>query len=243
MAAVQAAEFCIVITRGQMMVKRVLIAAVMVVAATAAWAQDGRWDVSANEAAVFSRQTTGNGISQSATAGSNLFGTIRYKFRPRHSVLFNYGRTLNSQIYQSDFDFHVGTHMTEYTGAYMYSPFKKGRFEPFAFVGGGAIRFNPQSTWVDLPEITDPSTNTKVPNNVQTNVGAVKETQPAFLYGLGVDYKLPRVRWFALRLQYRGLLYDNPDFKVNGATGSNVSFFTGTKGHMAEPSIGLVFRF
>ena len=68
-----------------------------------------------------------------------------------------------------------------------------------------------------------------------------KQTELAYLYGAGVDYRLP---WrFALRLQYRGLLYKAPDFKVNPITGSAVNFSTGSKGHMAEPSIGLVFRF
>jgi hypothetical protein len=236
--AVMAVRILHRIKRGQTMVKRWEMVVALLLLATAAFAQDGRFDASVNGAAVFSRQVTGNGITQSATNGTNLFGTFRFRFRPHHSVLFNYGRTLDSQIYQSAFDFHVATHMTEYSGAYMFSPFKKGRFEPFAFVGGGVIKFNPQSTWVVLADI-----NGNIPNRVQTNVGAVKETQPAFLYGLGVDYKLPVVPWFSLRLQYRGLLYDNPDFKVNSVSGSNISFFTGTKGHMAEPSIGLVFRF
>ena len=220
------------------MVKRAGIVAAMVLIATAAFAQDGRFDASINGAAIFTRQATGNGIKQSATDGSNLFATFRYKFAPRHSVLVNYGRARDSQVYQSAFDFHVATRMTEYSGAYMFSPFQKGRFEPFVFVGAGVIKFNPQGTWVVLPNISG-----NIPNRVPTNVGTVKQTQPAFLYGVGVDYKLPRVRWFAVRLQYRGLLYDNPDFKVNGVSGSNISLFTGTKGHMAEPSIGLVFRF
>jgi hypothetical protein len=41
----------------------------------------------------------------------------------------------------------------------------------------------------------------------------------------------------ALRLQYRGLLYKVPDFHVPSL------FFTGAKGHMAEPSVGIVVKF
>jgi hypothetical protein len=41
----------------------------------------------------------------------------------------------------------------------------------------------------------------------------------------------------ALRLQYRGLVYRSPDFGVPGR------FFTGTRGHMAEPSIGIAVKF
>ena len=40
----------------------------------------------------------------------------------------------------------------------------------------------------------------------------------------------------ALRLQYRGLLYKAPDFKVQ-------NLFTGDQGHLAEPSAGIVIKF
>ena len=202
----------------------------------AALAQDGRFDASINLAGAFQNQTGGNGITQSATNGANLFVTLRVKFKEKHSLAFNYGRARDSQIFQSSYDYHVVTHIGEYSAAYIFSPFRKSGLEPFALAGVGLLRFSPQSTWVILPEINN------IPNNVPTNLFAVKQSQPAFLYGLGVDYKLPYVRWFALRLQYRGFLYSNPDFKVTN-TSNAISFFTETKGHMAEPSLGLVFRF
>ncbi len=220
-----------------MATKARFIVAVFALYATAAFAQDGRFDVSANMGAIFTKSSTGNSITQSATVGGNPFFTFRYKLAPKHSVVFTYGRGRDSQTYRSSFDFHEITHITEYSGAYMFSPFQKGRFQPFATVGAGVLKFNPQSTWVILPDYAG-----NIPNRVQTSVGATSQTRPAFLYGVGVDYTLPRVSHFALRLQYRGFLYSNPDFNVNSST-SSVSFFTGTKGHMAEPSLGLVFRF
>jgi len=207
--------------------------------------QDGHYDVSANAAAIFTKGSNGNGIAQSATAGSNYFGTVRLKFRPKHSLAFNYGRAKDSQVYQTGHDFHVLTNITEYTGAYIYSPVKKGKFEPFVLVGGGALVFNPTSTWDFLGYYTVTLVTGQVitvPNRVPVNLGAVKQTEIGFLYGGGVDYRLPRFTRFSLRLQYRGLLYTAPDFKVT-VPSSPVSFFTGAKGHMAEPSIGLVFRF
>jgi opacity protein-like surface antigen len=197
---------------------------------------NGRFDASINGAGVFTKESDGNGIKHSATAGSNYFGTFRFRFRPKHSLVFNYGRAKDSQVYQTGFDFHVVTTITEYSGAYVYSPFQKGKFEPFLLVGGGALAFNPRSTWVVLPDFAN-----NVPNRVQINLNAAKQTEPAVLYGAGVDYRL--VQRIALRLQYRGFLYNAPDFKVNTTSGSAVSFFTGSKGHMAEPSIGLVVRF
>jgi len=209
-------------------------------------AQDGHYDASVSAAAVFTKESDGNGIAQSATAGSNYFGTFRVKFRPKHSLAFNYGRAKDSQVYQTGFDFHVLTTITEYTGAYIYNPVKKGRFEPFVLVGGGALSFNPTSAWDFLGYYTVTTvTGQKIslPNRILVNLGAVKQTEIAFLYGGGVDYRLPRFNRFSLRLQYRGLLYNAPDFKVTTASNSAVSLFTGARGHMAEPSIGLVFRF
>jgi opacity protein-like surface antigen len=196
----------------------------------------GHFDASFNGSVVFTKTSSGNGVQQSATIGSNYFGTFRFKFRRKHSLLFNYGRAQNSQVYRTGFDYHVVTRTTEYSGAYRYNLFQKGKFEPFVFVGAGALTFSPQSTWLVLPEFV-----VGVPNNVQINLNAAKQTALAYLYGGGVDYRLPW-RW-ALRLQYRGLYYNAPDFKVDALSGSAVNFSTGAKSHMAEPSIGLVFRF
>jgi opacity protein-like surface antigen len=198
----------------------------------------GHFDASINGGPVFTKQSDGNGVQQSATIGSNYFGTFRFRKKSgsRHSLIFNYGRAKNSQVYQTNFDYHILTKTTEYSGAYVYNFLNKGKFEAFALVGAGALGFYPTSTWLVLPDFV-----LNTPNRIQINLNAAKQTNLAYLYGGGVDYRLP---WrFALRLQYRGLLYNAPDFKVNGVSGSAVSLSTGSKGHMAEPSVGLVFRF
>jgi hypothetical protein len=198
--------------------------------------QDGRYDVSVNESAIFTKQSSGSGITQSATIGAGGFATIRMKFKTKHSVIFDYGRAKNSQIYRTIDNFHVLSNISEYTGAYVFSPFRKGKFEPFVFVGGGLLTFGPRTTWVFFPPLAN-----DIPNNIQVNFGAVKQRELAVLYGFGTDYRLP---WrFALRLQYRGLLYREPDFKVDATSGSSLSFFTGATSHMAEPSVGIVFKF
>ena len=215
----------------------IVLAAVLLITSLGVSQDQGHFDASFNGAGVFTKQSNGNNIQQSATDGANYFGTFRLRFKPKHSLVFNYGRAKNSQIYQTGgFDFHVLTTVSEYSSAYVYTPLKKGKFEPFVLVGGGLLSFSPKSTWLILPDFL-----VGVPNRVQVNLNTAKQRQLAFLYGAGVDYQLP---WrLALRLQYRGFLYDAPDFKVNGTSGSTVTFFTGSKGHMAEPSIGLVFRF
>ena len=214
----------------------VVAAAVFALTSLALSQDDGHFDASFNGAAVFTKGSDGNGIKQSATTGSNYFGTFRFKFKPKHSLVFDYGRAKNSQVYQTGIDFHELTTISEYSGAYVYSPFQKGRFEPFVLAGGGVLRFSPRSTWVVLPDFTN-----NVPDRVQINLNATKQTELAFLYGAGVDYRLSQR--FAVRMQYRGFLYRAPDFNVTTVSGGAVSFFTGSKGHMAEPSIGLVVRF
>jgi opacity protein-like surface antigen len=197
----------------------------------------GHFDASINGALVLTHSSSGNGIQQSATIGSDYFGTFRFKFKPKHSLIFNYGRATNSQIYQTNFDFHVLSKTTEYSGAYMYTLLEKGKFQPFVLIGAGALSFNPQSTWLFLPDFV-----VGVPNRVPANLGATKQTELVYLFGAGVDYRLP---WkLALRLQYRGLYYNAPSFNVNAATSEgSVNLATGSKGYMSEPSVGIVFRF
>ncbi len=213
-----------------------IIAAALLCTSAGLCQDDGHFDASFNGAAVFTSGTDGNGIHHGATIGANYFGTFRAKLNAKSSFIFTYGRAKNSQTYQTNFDFHELTTIVEYSGAYVYSPFQKGKFEPFVLLGGAALRFKPRSTWVFFPDFAD-----NVPNRVSIDLGAKTQTEPAFLYGVGLDYKLHNR--IALRLQYRGFFYQVPDFGVNTASGGAVSFTTGGRAHMAEPSVGLVFRF
>ena len=205
---------------------------------SAALCQDGRFDASINGGEVFTNTASGNAVTQNATAGPVIFGTFRYKLKAKHSLIFNYGRTRNSQTYLAGGNFHVLNSISEVSGAYVFSPFPNSKFEPFFLAGGGALIFSPSSTWDFFPNLPD-----NVPDRVQVNLGAAKQTELAFLYGLGVDYRLPKFSRLSLRLQYRGFLYKAPDFKIDANSGSTVSFFTGGRQHMAEPSVGIVFRF
>jgi len=220
------------------MLKRAGIAlAVMFFLASVAFGQDGRFDASINGGATFTNTPSGNSVVQSATSGLNIFGTFRYKLKAKHSLVFNYGRARNSQTYLSIANFHVVNSISEVSGGYVFSPMPNRKWEPFFLVGGGLLIFSPGSTWTVFPDLPG-----NIPNRVQVNLGASTQTELAFLYGLGVDYKVPMVANLSLRLQYRGFLYKAPDFNV-GNSGSSVSFYTGSKEHMAEPSIGFVYRF
>jgi len=196
--------------------------------------QDNRFDVSLGGAAVFSKQSTGNGTVLTPTNSGAALITGRYRFSTRSSVEINYAHTLNSQIYfASPLTYRIQNTIAEYSGAYVFSFLQTKTVEPFVFGGAAALIFYPSY-----------SLNTI--NDVQTYIPASQQTKPAVLYGAGLDYRifssLPLIRkspisnHLAVRLQYRGLVYKAPDFKVQ-------NLFTGDRGHMAEPSVGIVVKF
>jgi hypothetical protein len=196
--------------------------------------QDNRFDVSLGGGAVIPNQPSGNGTTLTPTKSGAVLITARYRFSERSSVEFNYGHTSDSQIYSTPpLTYRIQGTMSEYSGAYVFSFHQSARLEPFVFVGAAAVVFYPGY-----------SSNTV--NDVLTNIPASQQTKPAFLYGGGVDYRIfssvPVIRrssitnHLALRLQYRGLIYKAPDFKVQ-------NLFTGSREHMAEPTIGIVVKF
>ena len=214
----------------------IVVAALFLFTSLAISQDDGRFDASINGGPVITKSTSGNGIQQSATIGSNFFGTFRFKFKPRVSLEFNFGSARNSQIYQSNVDFHTLDSIRELSGTFAYDLYDKGKFQTFVLAGAGALRFAPKTTWLILPDFL-----ADVPNRVLTPLNTTNETGVTYIFGGGVDYRLP---WrFALRVQYRGLVYNAPDFNVTAVSGSSVSLATGRKAYMSEPSIGIVFKF
>jgi hypothetical protein len=202
--------------------------------ASVAWAQDNTYEISLGGSAVFSKQSTGNGTLLTPTNSAAVLVTGRYRFTEHSSVELNYSHTSNSQIYFSPpLTYRIQGTIAEYSGAYVFSFHQTPRVEPFVFAGAGALVFYPGY-----------SSNTV--NGVQTYLPASQQTQPAFLYGGGLDYRvfsiLPFIRrssltkYVALRLQYRGLVYKAPAFNLQ-------NLFTGARGHMAEPSVGIVVKF
>jgi hypothetical protein len=198
------------------------------------WAQDNTYEVSLSGSAVVNKQSTGNGTVLTPTNSGAVLITGRYRFSEHSSVEINYSHTSNSQIYlASPLTYRIQGTIAEYSGAYVFSFHQSEKIEPFVFAGAGALVFYPGY-----------SSNTV--NGLQTYLPASQQTRPAFLYGGGLDWRIfssvPIIRrstltnHVALRLQYRGLFYKAPDFNVQ-------NLFTGARGHMAEPSVGIVVKF
>jgi len=202
------------------MLKQLGIVVAIVSLTTVALCQDHRFDVSIGGAYAFNRQSSGNGIDLRHSDEAGWLATARLRMSERHSFQFNYGHTKNGYEYTAPpFQYAVQTTMAEFTGTYIYNFAPRGKFEPFVTAGGGVLVFTPGSTYV---------------NTALSGFGAVREERPAFVYGAGVDYAV--YKRIALRFQYRGLLYSNPDFHVS-------SLFVGGKTHTAEPAFGVVFKF
>jgi hypothetical protein len=202
--------------------------------ASVAWAQDNTYEISLGGSAVFSKQSTGNNTLLTPTNSGAILVTGRYRFTEHSSIEINYSHTSNSQIYFSaPLTYRIQGSIAEYSGAYVFSFHQTPKVEPFVFAGAGALVFYPGYNFNTI-------------NGVQTFLPASQQTQPAFLYGGGFDYRifssLPFVRrssltkYLAIRLQYRGLVYKAPAFNVQ-------NLFTGARGHMAEPSVGIVVKF
>jgi outer membrane immunogenic protein len=182
--------------------------------------QDRRFDFSLNGAGVLSKQSDGNGIRLTTTQGWGVLATLGLKLAPKHSLELNYARTKDSQIYNAPpFVYRIPSTISEFSGAYIFRPLQTKKLEPFLLAGAGALVFTPNDTFV---------------NGNELGIGAVRQTKPAFLYGGGVDY--PLFGRFAVRLQYRGIFYTAPDFRVT-------NLITSAPGHLAEPSVGVVFKF
>lgn len=207
------------------MVKKALLAVALAffgVSIAAAQEDVGHFDLSFSWGAVFNKTSSSanNGITVAPTNSGLILGTFRFRFNRMNGIEINGARTDDSQIFVlGTTDYRAQTSVTEFSGAYVLSPFHFEKIEPFLLAGGGALRFYPSNQYI---------------NGNASFFGAAQQTSMAFLYGGGLDYRV----WnrLALRLQYRGLIYKEPNFHVT-------QFFSGVKGHMAEPSFGIVFNF
>ena len=201
---------------------QIVAVAVLAIATTAAYAQIGA-EVALSGAGVFTKTTSSStsNISNTPTKSMAVFGTIGYHLTKHHAFEITLGHTNNSQIFTVPPDtYRVMTGVFEYTGAYVFTPSPKGRWQPFVLAGAGGLKFSVGTTYI---------------NTFQTRLGAKGQTRPAVVYGAGADYRI--FEHLGLRLQYRGLIFRSPDFSVPSR------FYTGAIGHMAEPSIGIVAKF
>lgn len=201
-----------------MLRKSVLISVLLITLGLFAGAQEPRSEVSVVGSGAFTNDSSGAGISQSATNAGGFSIGYRFNFNRWLAAEANYGYSRNTQNYFGSFGsaaIQTNVHIT--TGAFVLKlPSFADRWRPYALVGGGALIFDPTHTGGALA--TKPDT----------------QAQGAFLYGGGIDFDL--MRHLALRAEYRGYVYQAPNFDVGNLRHDATT-------HLAQPSAGIVFRF
>ena len=180
-------------------------------------AQDSSSEISVQGTGFFTKDSNNNGIQNQTTDSGGFLIGYRHGLNRWLAAEANYGYSRNTQIYTTGFaSARVQSNVHEITGAAVVKLPQFARLHPFVLGGGGVL-------------ILDPTNNAGA-----SLVGASTQARGTFLYGAGVDYSLS-AHW-ALRGEYRGLVYKVPDFD---AAGLNPDSWT----HVAQPSAGIVFRF
>ncbi len=191
----------------------------VVVLASASLAQEQRKnEVSVQGTGFFTNDTTGNGIRQHTTDSGGLLTSYRFHINNWLATDGSYGYTRNtSQNLTPAGAFNIQSNVHQITGALVVkAPQKIYRLRPFVLAGAGVLNFDP----------------TRNPGGLV--VGADGQNKGVFLYGAGTDLDINER--FAFRLEYRGLVYDRPDFGI-------AALNSGRTTHTAQPSAGFVFRF
>jgi opacity protein-like surface antigen len=196
-----------------------MIASCVLLFGLSATAQEVRSEISLQGTGVFTKDSTGQNTLQRGTETGGFLVGYRYHINRWRAAEAVYGYDRNTQQYFAPAGLsRVQADMHEATGGFVVNlPLPaKFRISPYALAEGGALVFDPTG------------------NSFGSVPGAQRQAAGVFVYGGGADY--PLTRHFSLRAEYRGLVYNAPDFGV-----ANLS--TKTVTHTAQPSAGIVFRF
>ena len=162
-------------------------------AALPALAQEtGRSEVSVQAFGSWVKNTTQNGVQQSATDSGGVLANYRFFFSKSHGVEVNYGYSLNTQSYGlAAGPLGVKSNQHEVTAAYVYRhPLRQ--FTPFVEAGAGALVFNP----TDLP-----GASTQARGGLSSCPGGAHfAINIAFLFALNIEASSTTVRRSIWRL-------------------------------------------
>ncbi len=203
------------------MIRKIVVATVLAVlmCASGAMAQEGRWqEISVQGTGFFTKDSSGNGINQHATDAGGFLLSYRYHFNRWLAADASYGYARNTQQnFTSSGPSSVQANVHRAMGALVVTaPHRIFRLNPFVLAGAGALVFDPTG------------------NGGGFVSGAQSQARAAFVYGGGADYEL--TKHFTLRAEYRGFVYERPDFQLD-------ALHSGATTHTAQPSAGIVFRF
>ena len=197
----------------------IIALAVTLLLSTLAAAQEVRSEISVQGTGFYTKNATGNGTLQRGTETGGFLVGYRYHFNRWLAAETVYGYDRNSQQFFSAAGFsRVESNIHQATGGFVFTlpSLPRWRISPYLLAEGGALVFDPtDKRFGSLP-------------------GAQRQAVGVFVYGGGVDY--PVVRHVSLRAEYRGLIYNTPNFGIRNLSANATT-------HTAQPSAGIVFRF
>ena len=199
----------------------IITLAVFFLLSSGARAQEIRSEVSVQGTGIFTEDVNGQGVSQHATNTGGVLGGYRYHINNWLSAEAVYGWNRNSQVFSTAGGLaRVRSDMHQATAGLVVNLPVISRLKnvsPYLLAEGGALVFHPRIDGGILP-------------------GVQSQAVGVFVYGGGADFPIPSIKHVALRLEYRGLVYNAPNFGLRALDTRAVT-------HTAEPSAGLVFRF
>ncbi len=197
-----------------------LLAGLISLLSMGAMAQEVRSEISVQGTGIFTQESNGRGIRETATETGGMLAGYRYHINRWLSAEAVYGWNRNTQEFTSAAaSGQVEANVHQATGGFVVSvpvP-RKFKVHPYVLAEGGALVFRPTFASGTIPGVSQQAVGT-------------------FVYGGGFDYPIPTLRKVAVRFEYRGLVYKTPDFGLASLT-------TDTWTHTAQPSAGLVYRF
>ena len=160
--------------------------------------------------------TSDSGLSRQQTKSGGFLVGYSYQLNEWAGIEGNYGYSRNFQNYAGSFgQSGIQADIHELTGSFVFHiPSRISHVRPYALAGAGALTFDP----------TDRSAGN----------GIERQSKAAFVYGGGLNFDVTRN--FGVRTEYRGLLYNVPDFTQSSLHLDKLT-------HLAQPSVGFFFRF
>jgi opacity protein-like surface antigen len=196
-----------------------LIVTLVLLLGASAVAQESRSEISLQGTGFFTRDSSGQDTTQRSTNTGGFLVGYRYNLTRWLAAEAVYGYDRNTQHYfGAAGSSRIQANVHEATGGFVVrlpTP-RRLRISPYLLAEGGALVFDPTG------------------NSFGTVPGAQSQAAGVFAYGGGADF--PLLKHVTLRAEYRGLVYNAPDF---GLTALNTNSIT----HTAQPSAGIVFHF
>jgi opacity protein-like surface antigen len=195
-----------------------MLAGFVVLLTLGAPAQERHSEISLQGTGFFTRDTSGQGISRTTTDTGGFQAEYRYHINRWLASEGNYGFDRNTQKYFGSFGgSRVQANVHAVTADLVVNlPLRTRRISTYALAGGGGLIFDPTG------------------NSGRSVPGVGTQGKGAFLYGGGADYAF--TRHLSLRAEYRGFVYQNPDFGL-------AALHTDSWTHTAQPSAGIVLHF